>query len=147
MTGTSSTVASRINGVPVVVQLEWPSSGLLRLPEDLVDLGDLVEQLLRLAGVDAALAASGAGQLGGLVEQLVQLRVLLEVRRLEVVGPQHPEVVLHELGTLLLDEQRTGAEDRVLVALVLLTDGLHRLCLDAGVCGVVDAAGQVTVRG
>src|SRR3954462_1960258 len=147
MTGTSSTVASRINGVPVVVQLEWPSSGLLRLPEDLVDLGDLVEQLLRLAGVDAALAASGAGQLGGLVEQLVQLRVLLEVRRLEVVGPQHPQVVLDQVGPLLLDQDGAGAEDRVLVGLVLLLDGLDRFRLDAGLSRVVDAAGEVAVCG
>src|SRR3954451_3806130 len=145
MTGTSSTVASRINGVPVVVQLEWPSSGLLRLPEDLVDLGDLLQQLLGLAGVDGALAAGCAGQLRGLVEQLVQVGVLLEVRRLEVVGPQHPQVVLHELGPLLLDEQRPGAEDGVLVALVLLADGLDRLGLDARLRRVVDAAGQVTV--
>src|SRR4051812_35365060 len=109
MTGTSSTVASRINGVPVVVQVEWPSSGLFRLPEDLVDLGDLLQQLLCLTGVDAALAAGRTGELGRFVEQLVQLRVLLEVRRLEVVGPEHPEVVLHELGPLLLDEQRPRA--------------------------------------
>src|SRR3954463_10480299 len=145
MTGTSSTVASRINGVPVVVQLEWPSSGLLRLPEDLVDLGDLLQQLLGLAGVDGALAAGSAGELRRLVEQLVELRVLLEVRRLEVVGPQHPQVVLHELRTLLLDEQRASAEDGVLVALVLLADRLDRLRLDARLRRVVDAAGQVTV--
>jgi hypothetical protein len=35
-----------------------------------------------------------------------KLRVLLEVRRLEVVGPQHPQVVLDQLGALLLDDQR-----------------------------------------
>src|SRR3954451_21034742 len=145
MTGTSSTVASRINGVPVVVQLEWPSSGLLRLPEDLVDLGDLLQQLLGLARVDGALAARGTGELRRLVEQLVQVGVLLEVRRLEVVGPQHPQMVLHELGPLLLDEQRASAEDGVLVALVLLADRLHRLGLDARLRRVVDAAGQVTV--
>src|SRR3954454_14105032 len=154
MTGTSSTVASRINGVPVVVQLEWPRSslvscgtrsGLLRLPEDLVDLGDLLQQLLGLAWVDGALAAGRAGQLRGLVEQLVQVRVLLEVRWLEVVGPQHPQVVLHELGALLLDDERASAEDGVLVALVLLADGLDRLRLDARLRRVVDAAGKVTV--
>src|SRR5215831_15677660 len=62
---------------------------LLGLPEDLVDLRDLAQQLVRLGHVHAALGARGAGQLGGLVEQLVQVRVLLEVRRLEVVRPQH----------------------------------------------------------
>src|SRR3954463_16358328 len=112
MTGTSSTVASRINGVPVVVQLQWPSSGLLRLPEDLVDLGDLLQQLLGLAGVDGALAARSAGELRRLVEQLVQVGVLLEVRRLEVVGPEHPEMVLHQLCPLLLDDECSGAENR-----------------------------------
>src|SRR4051794_13307569 len=140
MTGTSSTVASRITACPSSYSCRDGACGarssLLRLPEDLVDLGDLVEQLLRLTRVDAALAAGSAGELRRLVEQLVQLRVLLEVRRLEVVRPQHPQVVLHQLGPLLLDEQRAGAEDRVLVALVLLTDRFHRLRLDAGLCGV-----------
>jgi hypothetical protein len=60
--------------------------GLLGLPEDLVDLLDLGQQLVRLGHVHAALGPRGPGELGGLVEQLVQLRVLLEVRRLEVVG-------------------------------------------------------------
>src|SRR4051794_34890260 len=146
MTGTSSTVASRINGVPVVVPArQRRCSGLLRLPEDLVDLGDLLQQLLGLARVDGALAARGTGELRRLVEQLVQVGVLLEVRRLEVVGPQHPQMVLHELGPLLLDEQRASAEDGVLVALVLLADRLHRLGLDARLRRVVDAARQVTV--
>src|SRR3954453_9105828 len=119
----------------------------LGLPEDLVDLGDVVQQLLALGGVHAALAAGRAGLLGGLVEQLVQLRVLLEVRRLEVVGPQHPQVVLDQVGPLLLDQDRAGAEDRVLVGLVLLLDGLDRFRLDAGLSRVVDAAGEVAVRG
>ena len=63
-----------------------------------------------LAASDGALGAGRAGQLGGLVEQRVQLRVLLEVRGLEVVGPQHPQVVLDQLGALLLDEDRAGLE-------------------------------------
>ena len=61
------------------------------------------------AGSTDALAAGGAGLLGGAVEQVVQLRVLLEVRRLEVVGPQHPEVVLDQLGALLLDDAARGS--------------------------------------
>src|SRR5829696_7277741 len=121
-------------------------SGLLRLPEDLVDLRDQLQQLVRLGRVDLALAAGRAGLLGGVVEQLVQLRVLLEVRCLEVVGPQHPQVVLDQLRTLLLDDQGPGTEHRVLVLLVLLHDGLDRLSLDASLRGVVDAAGQVAVR-
>src|SRR3954465_9371535 len=119
----------------------------LGLPEDLVDLGDVVQQLLTLGGVHAALAAGGAGPLGGLVEQLVQPRVLLEVRGLEVVGPQHPQVVLDQVGAGLLDQDRAGAEGRVLVRLVLLLDRLDGLRLDAGLGRVVDAAGEVAVRG
>src|SRR4051794_22071536 len=146
--GTSSTVAGRINDVPVTFPGPAVTLGalsLLGLPEDLVDLRDLLEQLLGFAWVDGALAAGRAGQLRGLVEQLVQVRVLLEVRWLEVVGPQHPQVVLHELGALLLDDERASAEDGVLVALVLLADGLDRLRLDARLRRVVDAAGKVTV--
>src|SRR5437764_3459680 len=108
MTGMSSGVAARINAVPALARRYEARLALLRLPEDLVDLGDLLKQLLGLGRVDAALAAGRAGELGGLVEQLVQLRVLLEVRRLEVVGPEHPQMMLHELGPLLLDDQRAG---------------------------------------
>ena len=64
---------------------------------------------------------------------------------LEVVGPQHPQVVLDQLGALLLDDQGAGAELRVGVGLVLLADGLDRLGLDAGLGRVVDATGQVAV--
>ena len=94
---------------------------------------------------ELTLGAGGAGELGGLVEQLVQLRVLLEVRRLEVVGPQHPEVVLDQLGALLLDQDGAGAEVGVVVVGDLLDDRLDRLGLDAGLRGVVDAARQVAV--
>ena len=71
----------------------------LGLPEDLGDLVDLDEQLVGHGDVVAALRATRTGQLGRLVEQGVQLRVLLEVRGLEVVGPQHPEVVLDQVGS------------------------------------------------
>src|SRR5690349_1985393 len=120
----------------------------LRLPEDLVDLRDQVEQRLAGGRVVGRLRAVGAAArgLGGLVEELVQLRVLLEVRGLEVVGPQHPQVVLHEVGALLLDLDRAGAEIDVVVALVLLLDGLDRLGFDARLGRVVHAAGEVAVR-
>src|SRR6478672_4239577 len=117
--------------------------GLLGLPEDLVDLLDLGQQLVRLGHVHAALGTRRPGELGGLVEQLVQLGVLLEVRRLEVVGPQHPQVVLDQLGALLLDQDRPGAEVGVVVVRDLGDDGLDRLGLDAGLGGVVDSARQV----
>src|SRR6266702_12375 len=119
--------------------------GLLGLPEDLVDLLDLGQQFLRLGHVHAALGAGGARELGGLVEQLVQLRVLVEVRRLEVVGPQHPQVVLDQLGTLFLDEDRAGPELGVRVLLVLFRDGLDGFRLDPGLRRVIDSARQVAV--
>src|SRR4051794_12641431 len=139
-------------GDPAVGPLPAEEGGLssgcgLRLPEDLVDLGDVVQQLLALGGVHAALAAGGAGLLGRLVEQLVQLWVLLEVRGLEVVGLQHPQVVLDQVGAGLLDQDGAHLEDLVVAALVLLLDGLDRLGLDPGLGRVVDAAGEVAVRG
>src|SRR5215467_13438528 len=121
-------------------------SALLGLPEDLVDLLDLGEQLVGLRHVDAALGAGRASQLGGLVEQRVQLRVLREVRGLEVVGPQYPQVVLDQLGPLFLDDQRAGLERWVFTVLVLLADGLDGLGLDACLRRVVDPAGEVAVR-
>jgi hypothetical protein len=55
-------------------------SALLGLPEDLGDLVDLGEQLVSDGDVVAGLrAATAAGKLGRLVEQLVELGVLLEV--------------------------------------------------------------------
>src|SRR5205814_1046983 len=117
--------------------------GLLALPEDLVDLLDGLEQLVALLGVDAVLGL--AGQLGGLPEVLVEFGVLLEVLGLEVVGPQHPEVVLAELSPLLLDEDGPLLEHLVIAVLELLGDGLRRLGLDAGLGRVVHAAGQVAV--
>ena len=79
-----------------------------------------VQQLLALRGVLALLRR--AGQLGGLPEHVVQVGVLLEVLGLEVVGPEHPQVVLHEVGALLLDQRGAVLEDRVVRALVLLLD-------------------------
>src|SRR6266851_9130123 len=122
------------------------TSALLRLPEDLVDVLDLGQQRVGRGHIGAALrAAATAGQLGSLVEQLVQLRVLLEVRRLEVVRPQHPQMVLHEFGPLLLDQQSAGPECRVVVVVVLLDDRLDGLGLDPGLGWIIDAAGQVAV--
>src|SRR5258707_2855807 len=85
-------------------------SALLGLPENLGDVLDLGEQGVRDGRVGAAFGASGARELGGVVEQLVQLRVLLEVRWLEVVGPQHPQVVFDQVGAFFLDVYRPGAE-------------------------------------
>jgi hypothetical protein len=75
----------------------------------------------------------------------VELRVVLEVLGLEVVGPQHPQVLLHEVRPLLLDGDRAILEDRVVGALVLLLAGLHGLRLDTGLRRIVDAARQIAV--
>ena len=71
--------------------------------------------------------------------------ILLQVLGLEVVGPQHPQVVLDQLGPLLLDHDGPGLEGLVVGGVVLLDGALDRLGLDAGLSRVVDAAGQVAV--
>jgi hypothetical protein len=43
----------------------------------------------------------------------VKLRELFDVRGLEVVGPQNPEVLLGELRPVFLDDQAACAEDLV----------------------------------
>src|SRR3954463_1698388 len=120
-------------------------SGLLRLPEDVGDLVDLREQVVGGLRVHGGLRARPAGELARLVDQHVELRVLLEVRRLEVVGPQHREVVLDQLRALLLDEDGAGPEVRVVVVGDLSDDGLDRLRLEPRLGRVVDAAGKVAV--
>ena len=67
--------------------------------------------------------------------------MLLEVLGLEVVGPQHPEVVLDQVGPLFLDDDGPLPERLVLRIVVLLDGPLHRFGLDAGLGGVVDTAG------
>ena len=54
-------------------------------------------------------------------------------------------MVLDELGALLLDQDRAGAEVGVVVVGDLGDDRLDRLGLDAGLSGVVDTARQVAV--
>ena len=94
-----------------------------------------VERLLDLAGL-----------LGRPSRSLVDAGVLLEVLGLEVVVPEHVEVVLDELGALLLDVDAARPEQLVVAGLVLLDDAQARLGLDSGLLGVVDAAGDVAVR-
>src|SRR5438132_1083751 len=87
-----------------------------------------------------------AGQLGGVPEEVVEVRVLLQVLGLEVVGPEHPEVVLHEVRALLLDRDRALLEDRVVRPLILLLARLDRFGLDPSLRRIVDAARKVAVR-
>jgi hypothetical protein len=59
--------------------------------------------------------------------------------------PEDVEVVLHQLGALLLDMDATVPEELVVAGIVLLDDAQARLGLDAGLFGVVDAAWDVAV--
>ena len=102
------------------------------------------EQLFRGAGIERLLHLRRL--LRRLPEGVVQVRVLLEVLGLEVVVPQHVEVVLHELRALLLDVNAAGAEELVVAGIVLLDDAQARLGLDPGLLWVVHAAGNVAVR-
>src|ERR1700722_2007260 len=116
---------------------------LLGLPKDLVDLGDLGQEVVGDRGVVGLLGV--ARGLGGVPEDLVQVRVSLEMGRREVVGPQHPEMMLDQVSPLLLDRHGAGLEHIVVGAVELLHAPFHRLRLDAGLGRVVYAAGQIAV--
>src|SRR3712207_9314422 len=61
-----------VTGVQTCALPIWGPSGRgLRLPEDPVDLGDVVQQLLALGRVHAALPAGGARLLGGARKSVV----------------------------------------------------------------------------
>jgi hypothetical protein len=59
----------------------------LRFPEDLVDAFDVGHQFFGV--LDRDLLFDGGAELGGLPEEVVQLGIFLEVRRFEIVGPEH----------------------------------------------------------
>src|SRR5579862_3904036 len=137
-------IATRLETMPLSPQCvgqRW--SALLGFPEDAVDLLDRLKQPIGHRGVGRLLGL--ARRLGGLPEEVVELRVLLEVLGLEVVGPKHPQMVLDHVGPLLLDGDGPLLEHRVVGAVELLHTRLHRVGLDAGLGGVVDAAGKVAV--
>src|SRR6185437_2769608 len=94
-------------------------AGLLLAAGALPHLVDLVyegQQLLRVLEVERGLHLRGL--LGGLPEDVVQVRVLLEVLGLEIVVPQDVEVVLDQVGALLLDHDRPRPEEVVARGLV-----------------------------
>ena len=78
------------------------------------ELVDRVQELLTLRGVLALLRR--AGELRRVPELLVQVGVRLQVLGLEVVGPQHPQVMLHQVRALLLDGHGAVLEDRVVAS-------------------------------
>ena len=120
-----------------VLSLSWS-------PQDPVDLGDLVEQLLAHGGVGRLLGL--AGGLGRRPEQVVELGVLRQMLGLEVVRPKDPEVVLDEVGALLFDQDGPGLEGVVGRGVELLHGRLHRLGFDPRLGGVVHATRQVAMR-
>src|SRR5580692_8021730 len=77
---------------------------LFRRPEEFCDGVDLAQETV--GDVDVVGLLRVAGALGRHPEEVVKVRELLQVFELEVVGPQHPEVMLHEVGAFLLDEGR-----------------------------------------
>src|SRR5437763_2609356 len=77
----------RLSPRPFVDEPVRPRPLRLRLPEDLRDLVDRIQELLTLSRVLGLLRL--ARQLRGVPERVVQVRILLEVLGLEVVGPQH----------------------------------------------------------
>ena len=70
---------------------------------------------------------------------------LLQVLRLEIVVPEDVQVVLDELGALLLDVDAAGAEELVVTGVVLLDDAQAGLGLDPRLLRVVDAARDVAM--
>jgi hypothetical protein len=75
----------------------------------------------------------------------VQVRIFLEVLGLEVVVPEDVEVMLDQLGALLLDVDTAGAEELVVAGVVLLDDAESRFGLDPCLFRVVDATRNVAV--
>ena len=78
------------------------------------------EQLL--GGADVHRLLDLGRLLGRLPAGVVEVRELLDVLRLEVVVPQDVDVVLRQLGALLLDGDAAGAEELVVAGVVLLDD-------------------------
>ena len=58
-----------------------------------------------LFGVNRFFAVSGL--FGGAPEQIVQIRMILQVFGLEIIGPKHPQMMFDELTALFFDKYRT----------------------------------------
>jgi hypothetical protein len=75
-------------------------SALLGLPEDVVNFGDVLQQPpSRLVGGRFSATWAVASSFSGFIEQFIQLRVLLEVSRLEVIDPARETLGPRWLGT------------------------------------------------
>src|ERR671936_995226 len=118
--------------------------GTAELLPHVADLVDHVDQFLRLGDVEALLHLRAL--LRCLPADLVQIRELLHVLRLEVVVPQHVDVMLRELRALLLHDDAALAELLVVRGVVLLEDLVAGLRFDARLVGIVNAAWDVAVR-
>src|SRR3954453_350998 len=113
-----------------------------RLP-GCVDLVDHVEELPGVGEVGRGLHLRNL--LVRVPEQLVEVRDLLEVLGLEVVVPEDVEMMLRQVGALLLDVDRARRERGVAVRAHLLDDLVAGLGFDPGLLGIVDATRQVAV--
>jgi len=117
---------------------------LLRSPEQFSDGVNLAQEAVGDDDVVRLLRLARA--LGRHPEEVVQVRELLEVLDFEVVGPEDPEVVLHQVGALLFDDGGANLEVGVARGVVLLHAGPHGLCFDPSLGRVVDATREVAVR-
>src|SRR3990172_3558781 len=109
----------------------------------LVDAVDQAQQLLGCLEIGALLDLGGG--LRRLPADVVQVRVLLHVLRLEVVVPHDVDVVLRLLGARLIDDDAALPEVLIGAGVVLLDDPVARFSLDARLLGVVDPARNVAV--
>ena len=136
---------TRLSGVVFVRWRRREGSGLLRLLEDPIDLGNALRAVGSTTAVSQVFLASPAALVVVQTSSCSSGKPL-GVLGLEVVGPQHPEVVLHGLRPLFFDHDEARWQEHGIVGHVeLLHAGLHRLRLDTSLRGVVDAARQVAV--
>ena len=76
----------------------------------------------------------------------MEVRELLDVMRLEEVGPQHRKVMLDQLGALFLDGDAASPEDLIVGCVVLRRGVENGLRFDHGLRRVVDPTEQIAVR-
>src|ERR1035437_9143276 len=117
---------------------------LLGRPEEFGDGVDLTEEPIGDRNVIGLLGVTGG--LRRHPKQIVEVRELLQVLDLEVVGPEDPEVVLDQVATLFFDDRGADLEVSITRRVVLLHASLYRLRFDPRLRGVVHATRQVTVR-
>lgn len=117
--------------------------GFLSLPEYLRNFIDHIQKLLSFFWLTVVFAL--ASLFRSFPELVVEIWILFYMLRLEVVGPEYPEVMLDELTTLFLDKQRADTIVALKV-LHLIHDSLNALRLNLCLRGVINTARQITMR-